>query len=160
MSYKLTSSLKALPPYRRLFGFVILLYLSTSAQSDDSEDGVIYIDCSVTAHEVSDPSYVFTTNNSYRLDTKKKKFAYYSEKRNEYIDRCDSSCVISDDSIVWKTYSNEENMDSTFNYNINRWTGKFEGSSTQFQSGKLKYQLKHYGECQNGVSLLKSKPKF
>lgn len=160
MSYNLTSNLKSLPPYRRLFGFVILLCLSTSAQSDDSEEGITYIDCSITANEVSDPNYVVKDSNSYRLDVKNKEFTYYNENQNEYIDLCDLSCVITDDSIVWKRYSNMYDMETTFNYSINRWTGQFDGSSTQFQNGKLKYELKHSGECQSGVSRLKIKPKF
>jgi len=160
MPYKLTSNRKTLPPYRRLFGFVILLCLSTSAQSDDSEEGIIYIDCSITANEVSDPNYVVKDSNSYRLDVKNKEFTYYNKNKNQYIDLCDLSCVITDESIVWKRYSNMYDMEITFNYSINRWTGQFDGSSTQFQSGKLKYELKHSGECQSGVSRLKIKPKF
>lgn len=160
MFYKTNSSLGNVKSCRPLLGVVILLCASSSAQSEDLKENLIYIDCSVTANEVSDPSYTFKTNNSYRLDSKNKEFTYYSEERNEYLDQCASSCVINDDSIVWKSYTKLDNMDISFNYNINRWTGKFEGSSTQLQSGKLKYELKHYGECQGGVSKLKTTPKF
>jgi hypothetical protein len=160
MSHKTIISLKTLSSYRRPLEVFVLLCLSTSAQSEGFKENFIYIDCSITANEVSDPSHTFKTNNSYRLDSKNKKFTYYSETRNDYLELCASSCVITDDAIVWKSHTNVDNMDITFNYNINRWTGKFEGSSTQFQSGKLKYELKHYGECKSGVSKLKTTPKF
>jgi hypothetical protein len=160
MSHKAIISLKNLSYYGRTLGFFALLILPNSVQSEDFEENFIYIDCSITANEVRAPGHTFKTNNSYRLDSKNKKFTYYSEKRNDYLDQCVSSCVITDDAIVWESYTNVDNMNITYNYNINRWTGNFEGSSTQFQEGKLKYELKHYGECQSGVSRLKTAPKF
>ena len=160
MLYKPNSYLKTISFYRRILGFYILLCISTSVQSDDSKDNYSYIDCSIKSTELNDKSYENNIYSSYRLDTKNSKITIYYENINEYTDICSSKCIVTDDSFTLKNNFKYKDVDIAFDYAVNRWTGKFEGSSTSFQRGKILYKFYYNGECKSGISKLKIKPKF
>ena len=143
--------------YRTLFGVIVMLCASSSAQSYDLKGNYSYLNCSITGRSsVDNYKGSFEDNQSFRLDEKNKELSYYNEMSNKYTNLCDSDCRITDNYIIFKdkTYSYISKS-----YTINRWNGDIKGYSTML-IGKYRSDGTMTGDCQSGVSRLKTKPRF
>jgi hypothetical protein len=147
----------------RALGFVIFVCASSAVQSNDKDTGFDFIDCSFTAKKIGDDVWESKIQKSYRISNDNENFDTYDTELNEYVNVCSQGCTINKDKIQWYSQNdkNSYKLDIVSLFSINRWNGEFQGETTTFKldnyaSNKYKYS----GECQSGISKLKTKPKF
>ena len=156
-----TLSQKNVPLNRSVLGFVILLCVSSAANSDDSKDNYSYLDCSLVLNELINKELDVKYQSSYRVDYIKKEVFIYEDRKNSYLNLCASSeCTLTEGLISWGKKEKDNSLEVSEYTGINRWTGKYTGWSTYRFDGKLSYDIRSAGECKSGVSKIRTKPKF
>ncbi len=150
-----------IPLNRRVFGFVILLFASSSAHADDLKDKVSYIDCSVTRIDAlgKEPDLKFDLN--FRVEYPYKQISKYHTIDNKYRRLCGIGvCTFTDNYITVSTDVKDKKMKLIGSIYINRWMGHYSEQSSYVYDGKVVWDHRISGGCRGGVSKLQTVPKF
>lgn len=143
-----TLSQKNIPLNRRVLGFVILLCVSSAANSDDSKDNYSYLDCSLVLNELINKELDVKYQSSYRVDYVKKEVFIYEDRKNTYYNLCASSeCTLTEGLISWGKTEKDNSLEVSEYTGINRWTGKYNGWSKYRYDGKLSYDIRLLGNA-------------